>query len=124
MPRSPLVSARSGALSVLTAAVLWGTTGTASTLAPAGTRPAAIGSAGLAIGGSLLFLTRRPGSSPAAFSLPQRWLLALGALAVAGYPLTFYPAVARCGVAVATMIALGSAPAFAGLLAWLTGQGR
>jgi DME family drug/metabolite transporter len=124
MPLSPIVSARSGALSVLTAAVLWGTTGTASTFAPAGARPAAIGSAGLAIGGSLLFLTRRRGSPPAAFSRPQRCLLALGAVAVAGYPLTFYPAVARCGVAVATVIALGSAPAFAGLLAWLTGQGR
>jgi DME family drug/metabolite transporter len=124
MSHSCFVSARSGALSVLTAAVLWGTTGTASTLAPAGARPAAIGSTGLAIGGLLLFLTRRRGSSPAAFSGPQRWLLALGAVAVAGYPLTFYPAVARCGVAVATVIALGSAPAFAGLLAWLTGQGR
>lgn len=109
---------------MLTAAVLWGTTGTASTLAPVGARPGAIGSTGLAIGGLLLFLTRRRGSSPAAFSVPQRWLLALGAVAVAGYPLTFYPAVARCGVAVATVIALGSAPAFAGLLAWLTGQGR
>src|SRR5262249_46831600 len=40
------------------------------------------------------------------------------------YPLTFYPAVARGGVAVATVIALGSAPAFAGLLGWLTGHGR
>ncbi|MEU5892748.1 EamA family transporter [Streptomyces sp. NPDC047461] len=35
---------------------------------------------------------------------------------VAGYPVTFYPAVARTGVAVATVIALGSAPVFAGLL--------
>jgi drug/metabolite transporter, DME family len=43
---------------------------------------------------------------------------------VAGYPATFYPAVARAGVAVATVITLGSAPVFAGLLAWATGQGR
>jgi DME family drug/metabolite transporter len=114
-----------GPAAILVAAVLWGTTGTASTLAPAGARPAAIGSAGLAAGGVLLFLTSRGARSvPAACTVAQRWLLALGALAVAGYPVTFYPAVARAGVAVATVIALGSAPVFAGLLAWATGQGR
>ena len=114
-----------GPAAILTAAVLWGTTGTASTLAPAGARPAAVGSAGLAAGGLLLFLTSRGARSlPAACTGAQRWLLALGALAVAGYPVTFYPAVARDGVAVATVIALGSAPVFAGLLAWATGQGR
>jgi DME family drug/metabolite transporter len=124
MPDSSPVHTRNGALPVLLAAVLWGTTGTVSTLAPAGAPPQAIGSAGLAIGGTLLFLTRREDRSPVTFSRPQRWLLAAGAVAVAGYPLTFYPAVARCGVAVATVIALGSAPAFAGLLAWVAGQGR
>jgi DME family drug/metabolite transporter len=114
-----------GPAAILAAAVLWGTTGTASTLAPAGARPAAIGSAGLAAGGLLLFLTSRGARSlPAACTGAQRWLLALGALAVAGYPVTFYPAVARTGVAVATVIALGSAPVFAGLLAWAAGQGR
>jgi len=114
-----------GPAAILAAAVLWGTTGTASTLAPGGARPAAIGSAGLAAGGLLLFLTSRGARSlPAACNRAQRWLLALGALAVAGYPVTFYPAVARTGVAVATVIALGSAPVFAGLLAWATGQGR
>ena len=87
-----------GPAAILAAAVLWGTTGTASTLAPAGARPAAIGSAGLAAGGLLLFLPSRGARSlPAACNRAQRWLLALGALAVAGYPVTFYPAVARTG---------------------------
>jgi DME family drug/metabolite transporter len=119
--RAPL----SGPAAILAAAALWGTTGTASTLAPAGAPPAAVGSAGLAAGGMLLLLTSR-GARPllAACTPAQRWLLGLGALAVAGYPVTFYPAVARTGVAVATVIALGSAPVFAGLLAWATGQGR
>src|SRR5215472_2734429 len=119
--RAPL----SGPDAILTAAALWGTTGTASTLAPAGAPPAAVGAAGLAAGGLLLLLTSR-GARPmlAACTRAHRWLLGLGALAVAGYPVTFYPAVARAGVAVATVIALGSAPVFAGLLAWATGQGR
>src|SRR5262249_40272154 len=117
--------APTGPLAILAASVLWGTTGTASTLAPAGAPPAAIGAAGLAAGGLLLFLTSRGARSlPAACTGAQRWLLGLGALAVAGDPATFYPAVARAGVAVATVIALGSAPVFAGLLAWATGQGR
>ncbi|WP_449657755.1 EamA family transporter [Streptomyces echinatus] len=86
---------------------------------------AAVGCAGLALGGVLLFLTTRCARSlPATCTRREQWLLALGALAVAGYPVTFYPAVARSGVAVATVIALGSAPVFTGLLAWMTGQAR
>lgn len=114
-----------GPASILASAVLWGTTGTASSLAPAGAPAAAIGCAGLTLGGILLFLT-----SGGAFRLPsactrrERGLLVLGVLAVAGYPVTFYPAVSSTGVAVATVIALGSAPVFAGLLAWITGQAR
>ena len=115
----------SGPVPILAAAVLWGTTGTASSLAPAGAPPAAIGSAGLFLGGLMLFLSTRSARAlllgcPAR----ERWLLFLGALAVAGYPVSFYPAVARSGVAVATVIALGSAPVFTGLLAWLTRQAQ
>ncbi|MER6125989.1 EamA family transporter [Streptomyces sp. NPDC001795] len=114
-----------GPAPILTSAVLWGTTGTASSLAPADAPAAAIGCAGLTLGGILLFLTSRGARSlPAACTRRERWLLVLGAPAVAGYPVTFYPAVARTGVAVATVIALGSAPVFAGLLAWITGRAR
>ena len=75
------VSARSGSAAILTAAALWGTTGTASTLAPAGAPPAAVGAAGLAAGGLLLLLASR-GALPmlAACTRAQRWLLGLGAL--------------------------------------------
>lgn len=114
-----------GPAPILASAVLWGTTGTASALAPAGAPAAAIGCAGLALGGLLLFLTSRGARSlPAGCTRGERRLLVLGALAVAAYPVTFYPAVARTGVAVATVIALGSAPVFAGLLSWATGQAR
>lgn len=114
-----------GPAPILTAAVLWGTTGTAASLAPAGAPAAAVGCAGLALGGLLLLLTSRGARSlPAACTRAERWLLVLGALAVIGYPVTFYPAVARTGVAVSTVIALGGAPVLAGLLSWLTGQAR
>ncbi|MFB7473482.1 DMT family transporter [Kitasatospora sp. NPDC056184] len=129
-PASPAVGARrpgalAGPLPVLAAAVLWGTTGTAGSLAPAGAPAAAIGCAGLVLGGLLLLLSDRTAHSlPRTCTPRERRLLLLGALAVAGYPLTFYPAVARTGVAVATVIALGSAPVLTGLLAWLTGGPR
>nr|WP_203984632.1 EamA family transporter [Sphaerisporangium rufum] len=114
-----------GPVPILTAAVLWGTTGTVASQAPAGAPAAAVGCAGLALGGILLFLTSRGARALlAACTRGERWLLLLGALTVAGYPVTFYPAVARTGVAVATVIALGGAPVFTGLLAWIIGRAR
>ncbi|WP_406229365.1 DMT family transporter [Nocardia sp. NBC_01009] len=107
---------------ILAASVFWGTTGTAGSLAPAGAPAAAIGSAGLALGGLLLFLSHR--GARLRCTRAERGLLLLGAVAIAGYPITFYPAVARTGVAVATVITLGSAPVFAGLLAWIIGRAR
>ncbi|MFJ8579640.1 EamA family transporter [Micromonospora sp. NPDC093277] len=124
-PRAHGAGPLTGPLPILVAAALWGTTGTASSLAPAGAPAAAVGSAGLALGGLLLFVsTRGAHSLPRRCAHGERWLLLLGAVTVAGYPVTFYPAVTRSGVAVATVIALGSAPVFAGVLAWVTRQGR
>ncbi|MGW0247494.1 EamA family transporter [Nocardia goodfellowii] len=116
-----------GSTPILAASVLWGTTGTASSLAPAGAPAAAVGSAGLALGGLLLLSAghygpRRP--SRRSYSRAEWRLLLLGAVAVAGYPVTFYPAVARTGVAVATVVALCGAPVFAGALAWAMGRSR
>ncbi|MVU82432.1 EamA family transporter [Nocardia sp. ET3-3] len=121
-PARPHSASWRGSAPILAASVLWGSTGTTASFAPAGTPAAAIGSAGLALGGLLLYATGRGNRLRPTAS--ERRLLLLGALAVAGYPLTFYPAVSRTGVAVATVIALGSAPVFAGLLAWATGRGR
>ncbi|MEU8899235.1 EamA family transporter [Nocardia sp. NPDC048505] len=127
---------------ILSAAVLWGTTGTASWLAPPNAPSAAVGCSGLVLGGLLLFLAghrgalrrppagsplvpnRRRGGAGPAYARGEWRLLLLGAVAVAGYPVTFYPAVARTGVAVATVVALCSAPVFAGALAWVTGRSR
>ena len=119
--RPTLLSQRltDGPLPILGAAMLWGTTGTAASFAPDSAHPAATGSAGLVLGGILLFLVGRGSTALIARSDGRtRSALILGALAVAGYPLSFYPAVAHAGVAVGTVITLGSAPVFAGLLAW------
>ena len=103
---------------VLLAALMWGTTGTARALAPSDAAPLAVGAVRIAIGGALLVaiaLVRGGLIGP-------RWPLlpaAVAAIAVAIYQLSFFEGVARVGVAVGTILAIGSAPAFAGALGWL-----
>jgi len=99
-------------LLVLLAAVCFGTTGTAQALGPAAS-PVTVGAARIAVGGALLLLVARAyPRSPHAW--PRRDL-AVTALAVAVYQLAFFAAVHRTGVAVGTVVALGSAPAIAGV---------
>ena len=102
---------------VLAAAVLWGTTGTARALGPADASPLAVGAARILIGGAILLAL----ASWRGTLLTRRWppIPALAsAIAVAAYQLAFFEGVARAGVAVGTILAIGSAPLFAGLLAW------
>ncbi|CCH30568.1 EamA family transporter [Actinosynnema sp. NPDC047251] len=102
-----------GPLPILAACFLWGTTGTVSSLAPSSAPASAVGAAGLVIGGLLLFLTAR--GTRDVLRTADRRLLLLGAVTVAGYALAFYPAVARTGVAVATTVALATAPIVLGI---------
>lgn len=114
--KQTLSQKQSGHWLVLAAAVLWGTTGTAQALAPTTAEPVGVGAVRLAIGGAallILALTRgalQPGGRwpvlPTAF--------AAGSMAV--YQLCFFAAVARTGVAVGTIVAIGSAPILAGFL--------
>ncbi|MGM1060719.1 EamA family transporter [Saccharothrix sp. Mg75] len=104
-----------GPLPILAACALWGTTGTAASLAPASAPAAAVGAAGLVLGGLLLFLTAR--GARTVLRTADRRLLLLGSVTVAGYALAFYPAVERTGVAVATTAALATAPIVLGLRA-------
>jgi DME family drug/metabolite transporter len=111
---------------VLAAAVLFGTTGTSQALGPEGTTPLSVGVARLVIGGTALaaigfVLARRrtrvapnPRLSPGAFGL-----MATTGICLAVYQPLFFLGTERNGVAVGTVIALGSAPVLAGLLEWM-----
>jgi DME family drug/metabolite transporter len=103
---------------VLLSAVCFGTTGTAQALGPDGASPLTVGAARVALGAMLLLLTVRLDAGSAATRLASRPLV-VGGLGVAGYQLCFFAAVDDTGVAVGTVAALGSAPAFAGLGGWL-----
>ena len=99
-------------LLVLLSAVCFGTTGTAQALGPDAS-PLTVGAARIAIGGALLLLVARAVPAAAA-PWPRRELGAIAA-AIAIYQLSFFAAVDRTGVAVGTVVALGSAPAIAGV---------
>lgn len=107
-----------GAWLVLLAAVCWGSTGTAQAFAPLGATPAAVGVTRLAIGGVALLawaLARR------ALRPDRPWpkvATVAAAACMAVYQLCFFAAVARTGVAVGTVVAIGSSPVLAGLLGW------
>jgi drug/metabolite transporter, DME family len=108
--RRPAGNAGLGTLCVLAASVLWGTTGTAATFAPA-VGPLAIGAAAMGLGGLVQALAAaRPIASQRAALHAQRRLVLLGAVAVAVFPLAFYTSMRLAGVAVGTVVSIGSAP--------------
>ncbi len=100
---------------VLLAAVLFGTTGTAQALGPDAS-PLAVGASRIAVGAVLLALAAWA-FAPRSERPWSRGVLAAAAAGIAGYQLSFFAAVADTGVAVGTVVALGSAPAMAGALA-------
>lgn len=107
---------------MVSAAALWGTTGTAQALAPAGATPASVAATRIVLGGILLFAFALPGGALRELSgrgHATRAVLALGACCVALSQICFFAGVARTGVAVGTVVAIGSAPVFAGLLSRL-----
>ncbi|WP_273841621.1 DMT family transporter [Rubrobacter calidifluminis] len=103
---------------VLLAAVLWGTTGTAGAFAPPSATPEAIGAARVTVGGlALLAVTLWRGTLRG-----HRWPLletATGCAGVAAYQVLFFSGVSRTGVAIGTIVAIGSAPIFGGITGFL-----
>jgi DME family drug/metabolite transporter len=115
-----------GGAAILLAASLWGTTGTARTFAPAGATPVSVGAARIVLGGLLLvgIAVHGRGLGRLLARGPATWAaLGGGAVCAAIYQVAFFAAVARTGVATGTVVTIGSAPAFAGLLAKLIGSG-
>jgi drug/metabolite transporter, DME family len=99
-----------GTACVLAASVLWGTTGTAATLAPA-VGPLAIGAAAMGVGGLLQALAAAAPMTRQRAVLRAQWrLVVLGGVAVAVFPMAFYTSMRMAGVAVGTVVSIGSAP--------------
>lgn len=118
-------------IAVLAAAVLFGATGTSQALGPEATTPLSVGLVRMGIGGLCLAVlafalaraqARRGGPSARAarprLGIRPVLLMALTGVCLAVYQPLFFLGTARNGVAVSTVIALGSAPVLAGLLEW------
>jgi drug/metabolite transporter, DME family len=115
-------------IAVVAAAVLFGTTGTSQALGPDDTTPLAVGAMRLAVGGTALAViglvwgarVRRHAHTPAPRLDARAFgLMALTGVCLAAYQPLFFVGTERNGVAVGTVVALGSAPVIAGLIEWL-----
>jgi DME family drug/metabolite transporter len=115
-------AARRGVVYVLAAATLMGTSGTAASFASATAGPVSVGAARLVVGGLglLLALPFLGGRRPHVLRLWRTRIGAAAGLATALYQVAFFGGVALAGVALGTLLTIGAAPLFAGLLSWST----
>ncbi|MBS3678853.1 EamA family transporter [Ornithinibacillus massiliensis] len=103
---------------ILLAAILWGTTGTSQALAPDSAHPIAIGATRLAVGGVFLLLIVLLTGKWNVRNWPIKPTL-IAALCMALYQPLFFSAVTLTGVAIGTVVAIGSAPILSGFLEWV-----
>jgi len=124
------LAAAGGAAAVLLGAAAWGSTGTAAHFAPAGASSVSVGAARIVLGGAVLLVmaaARRRSRGELRAMLGSRGAgragLALATVSVSAYQLCFFSAVRLTGVAIGTVVAIGSAPVLTGLISRLTGGG-
>ncbi|WP_430883608.1 DMT family transporter [Fusibacter sp. JL216-2] len=117
-------------VTILAAAILWGTTGTAQAFSPENSNALSVGAFRMIIGGIILLLVamvlekkhwhdnlRRIGQSS-----KLRTCLFCGGFAIAMYQPLFFTGVKETGVAFGTVLAIGSAPIFTAVLEILRGR--
>jgi DME family drug/metabolite transporter len=122
--------AAGGAAAILLGAAAWGSTGTAAHFAPAGASSVSVGAARIVLGGAVLLVMaagQRRSRGELRVLLGSRGAgragLALATVSVSAYQLCFFSAVRLTGVAIGTVVAIGSAPVLTGLISRLTGGG-
>lgn len=108
---------------VLVASILFGTTGTAQALGPTGASALSIGAIRLLLGAAALlaiaFLQRSASARPWRRHAPA---LLVGGVAVAIYQLGWFAGLRRTGVALGTVVGIGSGPILAGILHLVRGR--
>ena len=111
---------RASILLVVVAGVLFGTAGTAQSLGPTGAAPIAVGILRIQVG-AIALVAVMPMLGASRRRLPVLWRrpqILVTAVAAALYQPCFFGAVSSAGVALGTLVAVGSEPVFAGLLGW------
>jgi len=103
---------------VLLGAILWGTTGTAQTFLPDNAHPFIIGAGRSATGGLFLLIIMVLLKKIKFSSWPWKQTL-YAAICISLFQLLFFSSVRLTGVAIASVVAIGSAPVFSGLIEWI-----
>lgn len=103
---------------VLFGAVLWGTTGTAQTFMPQTIHPLAVGASRLAVGGFTLLIILLIMRKIDFRNWPWKATI-YAAISMAVFQYLFFSSVRLTGVAIGTVVTIGSAPVFSGLVEWV-----
>ena len=110
-------------IAVLLAAILWGTTGTTQTFLQENISPFAVACVRSGIGGGVLLILAVIMRKMNWRYWPWKWTIA-AALSIALFQCLFFSSIRFTGVAIGTVVTIGSAPVFAGLLEWLIWKGK
>ncbi|MEK4384512.1 EamA family transporter [Solibacillus sp. FSL W7-1464] len=105
-------------LFVLLAAMLWGTVGTTQTFLSEGVSSFAVAGVRSGIGGGVLLLAVLAMRRISFRNWSWKWTI-LAAIAIALFQSLFFTSVRFTGVAVGTVVTIGSAPVFAGFIEWI-----
>lgn len=117
IPLPPPAGRLASTATVLCASMLFGTTGTAQALGPAAATPLGIGAIRLLLGGlALAVVARLSRPAPGRDWRRHGTALLLGGVAVAVYQLGWFAGLRRTGVALGTVVGIGSGPILAGIL--------
>ena len=103
---------------VLLSAILWGTTGTTQTFLQGDISPIAVACIRSAIGGGALLIITLSARMIHWQTWPWKWNI-LAAISIALFQGFFFSSIRYTGVAIGTVVTIGSAPVFAGILEWL-----
>lgn len=112
------LSERMAYIIVLCGGILWGTTGTAQTFIPETVDPFIVATMRLAIGGLVLILGLLLLGKLNISRWPWRNILVVS-FVLALFQFFFFSSVRMTGVAVGTVVSIGSAPVFSGLMEWI-----
>lgn len=111
------VTERMAYIIVLGGGILWGTTGTAQTFIPETVDPFIVATMRLMIGGFVLIIGLLLLGKLNVSKWPWRNILVVS-FVLAFFQFFFFSSVRMTGVAVGTVVSIGSAPVFSGLMEW------
>jgi len=119
-----VLTPRAAVLATIASAALFATDGTAQALGPSGTSPLAVAEMRVGIGGLLMLamlpiLGHRLRDLRGYVRHPLVWLAALGSLL---FQVLYFTGVEHAGVALGSLLAMGSVPFFTGVLGAFTGH--